>query len=61
MKPQINQNAKVKKNVYPELIKGMIVTVNDIQYDFYARGSHRYWVHYGNNNYYFNQKEIEAA
>lgn len=61
LKPEINKNVRIKKTVYPELTAGMIATVNDIQYDFYGKGSHRFWVNYGENNYYFTQKEIEAV
>jgi len=59
--PEVNKNVRITKNVYPDLPKGTIATLNDIQRDFYARGSHRYWVNYGESNYYFSQKEIEAA
>jgi hypothetical protein len=61
LNPEINKNVRIKKNVYSDLPKGTIATLNEIQRDFYARGSHRYWVSYGDNNYYFNQKEIEAV
>ena len=61
LKPQLNCRAKVLKNVYEDIRRNNIVVVNDIQYDFYAKGSHRYWVFYNGNNYFFNQKELELA
>jgi len=58
VKPELNKNAIVVKNKYPELPQGTIVTVNDIQWNFYGINSHRYWAIFNEQNYSFNQKEL---
>jgi hypothetical protein len=56
---EIGDKIRIRRTVYPELRKKMVAKIADMDYNFYGENKHRFWVSLGENNYYFDQREVE--
>jgi len=56
---EIGDRIRIRRTVYPELRRRMVVAIADMDYNFYGENQHRFWVKQAENNFYFDQTEVE--
>lgn len=55
----VNDAVEIVRNVYPDIPRGSISRVNNIQFNYFGQGDHAYYVLWNEQNIIFHRNELK--